>query len=285
MDLHEIADRIPSMGGTEIGSLLRRVARDAPAETSVVEVGCWLGAGTAQLALGLRERQGAGSVQLHCYDRWHANESEVGKATRWAVELSVGEDTLPQTRRTLEPFEIPIHFHKGDVGASRWDGGPISVYVDDASKKWQAFYHVLLTFGPSWMPGETVVVLMDYHIWKSTGAAEHQCQKEFVESNHSCFEPIEHVGQPNTEGCLPTQPAVFLYRAPVDFGKWVATRCMGSLAAAQEEIKSLSGQVRQRDEKLHELKSSTSWRITAPLRRCVDGARQLVHSGPRSPSE
>ena len=55
--LHELAEKIPSMGGTEIGALLREAARNAPSNTAIVEVGCWLGAGTAQLALGIRERQ------------------------------------------------------------------------------------------------------------------------------------------------------------------------------------------------------------------------------------
>ena len=273
------------MGGTEIGPLLRRAARQAPADTSVVEVGCWLGAGTAQLALGIRERQSARRVQLHSYDRWQASQSELEKAARWGVDLSIGEDTLPQTRRTLEAFEVPIEFHKGDVRQARWDGGPISVYVDDASKKWQAFYHVLLTFGPSWIPGETVVVLMDYHIWKDTGAADHQCQKHFVEAHSSCFEPIQYVGQPGSAGRLPTQPAVFLYTAPVDFGKWIATTCMASLAAAEREIKSLSGQVRQRDDKIRRLRNSTSWRVTAPLRRCIVGARSFVSRGQRASSD
>ena len=53
VDLNDIADGIPSMGGRRFGSLLRRLACDALSGTSIVEVGCWLGAGTAQLALAL----------------------------------------------------------------------------------------------------------------------------------------------------------------------------------------------------------------------------------------
>ena len=53
--LAEIADRIPSMGGMEIGPALREFARAAGPNKAIVEVGCWLGAGTAQLALGVLE--------------------------------------------------------------------------------------------------------------------------------------------------------------------------------------------------------------------------------------
>ena len=42
--LYELANRIPSMGGMEIGLVLRQVARDAAGGTSIVEVGCWHGA-------------------------------------------------------------------------------------------------------------------------------------------------------------------------------------------------------------------------------------------------
>ena len=282
MDLTDLAARIPSMGGTEIGPLLRHVAGSAPADTSIVEVGCWLGAGTAQLALGIQDRQSDGHAELHCYDRWQANEAEVEKAAHWDVALVAGQDTLPDTRRTLAPFDVPVVFHKGDITDADWDGGPISVYVDDASKKWQAFYHVLFTFGPHWIPGKTVVVLMDYNIWKSTGAEEHQVQKQFIEAHGDCFQPIDYVGQSSTKGRLPTQPAAFLYTQPVDFRRWVATTSMARLGAAQQEVKSLTNEVRRRDEKLAQLRRSTSWRVTAPLRRMADATRTLRGGAPTS---
>ena len=267
------------MGGMELGPLLRRAAVDAPAGTSLVEVGCWLGAGTAQLALGIRDRSG-GPVDLHCYDRWEANASEVAKAARWGVELSAGMDTLPHTRRALEPFDVAVEFHKGDIMAVQWNRGPISVYVDDAAKKWQAFYHVLFTFGPHWIPGETVVVLMDYNLWQSTDDARHRCQKEFIESNHDCFAPIDYVGRASTLGGQPTQPAVFRYTQPLDFKRWVAASCWARLDAAEREIKGLVDDVRRRDEKLSQLKNSTSWRVTKPLRCCSDTLRSRGRASP-----
>lgn len=218
VELEAIADQIPSMGGKKIAPLLRQATRNAPADTSVVEVGCWLGAGTAQLALGIRERQCAEDVSLHCFDQWKATPGEVEKAARWGVGLSVWEDTLPRVRRALEPFNVPIRFHKGDIRRSRWDGGPISVYVDDLSKSPSKFIRALLTFGPWWVPGETVIVLMDYDMWKKTGAAAHKCQKHFVEANSNCFEPIEHEAH-----AIKSSVAVFLYRQPIDSiknGRW-----------------------------------------------------------------
>ncbi len=210
------------MGGTQIGYALREFARKAPGGTAIVEVGCWLGAGTAQLALGVRERPNPSDVSLHCYDRWVANEAEVQKAARFGLKLEVGEDLLPHTRHMLEPFGVPIQFHKGDIRTAQWDGTPISVYVDDASKKPNLFFSVLKVFARSWIPCETVVFLMDYDIWMHSGNPEHRCQKEFIEANPDCF---ERIADPNV--------AIFRYKRPVKIRKQVAA------AGLREVVRSL----------------------------------------------
>ena len=209
-ELERMASEIPSMGGTEIGLHLRKAARQAPAGTSIVEVGSWLGAGTAQLALGLREREMAGSVDIYCYDRWEANEPEVAKALRMKnVNFKTGDDTLPWVMNALRPFAVPISFVKVDFRDAGWSGGPISVYVDDAAKTPQKFFHVLKTFGPHWMPGVTVVVLMDYHYWERTGDDKHKCQKRFVENYRDHFSTIENFRFASSDA--------FLYRKKLNF--------------------------------------------------------------------
>ena len=206
VDLYGMADAIPSMGGARLGPVLRDLARNAPAGASIVEVGSWLGAGTAQLALGVRERQHPQSVTIHSYDLWRANWSNRAKAAVFGMRLSFREDTLPRVRRLLEPFGVPVVFHQGDIRRAGWDGGPISVYVDDAAKTPALFVRVLQTFGRSWIPGETVVVLMDYEHWRKTGVAAHRCQQHFIESNRECFERLE---------CR--YAGVFLYKQAIDF--------------------------------------------------------------------
>jgi hypothetical protein len=235
VDLYAIADQIPSMGGTKIGMLLREAARKAPCNTALVEVGCWLGAGTAQLALGIRERERQ-DVQLHCYDRWQANKSEVEKAAKRGWHLEVGKDTLPRMRQTLAQFNVPIRFHKGDLMEAVWEGGPISVYVDDASKTPTLFCHAIETFAPYWVPGETIVFLMDFEVWKKSGSADHMCQKRFIERYGRTFDRIN------------SKYAVFRYKRKTDFTPWL------------RETRMVEG--------------SLGWRITAPLRRIAAMARR-----------
>ena len=210
-DLHERAERIPSMGGHKIGRVLQKVAFEAPTNTAIVEVGCWLGAGTAQLALGTRDREDPDSVVLHCYDRWTASPTEVKKAAQVGVAIEEGADTLPFVKEALAPFGVQIQFHKGDLFNATWEDRPISVFVDDASKLPRLFHHALFTFGPHWIPGETIVVFMDFHIWKQTHSDDHRCQQRFVEANSECFEAIEFGGKK-----YKSTFAVFRYLAPIE---------------------------------------------------------------------
>jgi hypothetical protein len=162
MDLERHARSLPSMGGTEIGPWLRRWASEC--STNIVEVGSWLGAGTAQLALGARES----GASIHVYDKWQATGPEVGKAGRVGLDLHEGQDTLPLVREHLAPFDVDITFHKGDVRKATWPGGPIGLYVDDAAKQPRTFRHIASTFGPHWEDG-CVVVLMDYWFFETAG--------------------------------------------------------------------------------------------------------------------
>ena len=179
-DLSDLASQIARQGDKKIYPLLRELARTAPANTAIVEIGSWFGAGTAHLALGIRERPCPGDITLHCYDRWQASRREVAKKAKFpGAKLKVGNDILPHVRRTLEPFGVPIQFQKGELLSASWSGTPISVYVDDASKSPELFVHALDTFLPSWIPGSTRVVLMDFDYLEKLGTYEHQCQKLF----------------------------------------------------------------------------------------------------------
>ena len=112
----------------------------------------------------------------------------------------------------------------------------------------ELFIHALLTFGPSWVPGSTVVVLMDYDMWEHSGEAGHRCQQAFIESNRQCFERLPH-----------SRHAVFRYIAEVDLRKVLA--------------ESLSMTLSQREREIESIKGSLSWRLTSPLRRVRDAAR------------
>lgn len=230
-DLEDAVARIPSKGGRKLGPLLQEAARRAPGDTAVVEAGSWLGAGTAQLALGIRDRKRP-DVTLHCFDRWRATPDEVASAARKGLRLRPFEDTLPHVRRMLEPFGVPIRFHRGDLEHARWDGGPISVYVDDVSKRLPLFCHALATFAPSWIPGETTIFLMDFHHWRKLEAGkarEYEFQQRFIEAAGDCFEPLE------VRTKRSTSLAMFRYKAALgaEVWAWLLKQSLEALAKAQ----------------------------------------------------
>lgn len=216
-DLTEtVADltHVPSMGGSEIGEFLRRNAADVSAPRAIVEIGTWLGAGTLHLARGAVGRDDAPAI--HSYDIFHASESEVRRAARQGLNLEIGGDTRPLVKSWIDPIGADVTLHKGDILKARWDGPEIGLYVDDAAKTPTLFYHVLDTFAPFWIPGETLVVLMDYGFWKKykdrRSRKRMRVQQDLVEANPQCFEQIH---DPSFEGSI----AAFRYLAPLPFAR------------------------------------------------------------------
>ncbi|MFG5379689.1 hypothetical protein [Yoonia sp. R2-816] len=115
--------RIPSMGGRQIGAHLRQLAAQNAANSCIVEVGAWLGAGTAQLALGAEAAPVA--PEIHVFDHFHASESKVTKAAAAGVQLEKGQDTRPVVERHLADLDATIYLHKGKIKDITWDHGPI----------------------------------------------------------------------------------------------------------------------------------------------------------------
>lgn len=211
------AARLPSMGGTKIGPFLRSVARDAPAGTNIVEVGAWMGAGTAQLALGLLDRPDPRAVSLHSHDRFEVSGGEVASFQKRGIEdFREGDDTLPFLRQAFDPVagQLDLHFYKGRIQDVTWPTDkPISVYVDDASKS--GFLRVVKLFSPAMIPGQTVLVLMDFFHFEKKKLNEKQrqkymLQKNFIDAHADSFEDITDRIPPGTSA------AAFLYKGGVE---------------------------------------------------------------------
>lgn len=187
----ELVLKIPSMGGREIGKYLRQWASEVRPGHGIVELGVWLGAGTAQMALGVRES--GNGVLVRGYDRFSALQSEVRKAADHGVTLIPGMDTRPVISRLLAPLEIQDHctLTRGVIPPESYDGPPIGLHVDDACKRAGRFLAALRTFGPHWVAGETIVVLMDYWYFerrsKDPGL---QFQHDWMRAETSSFKVI-----------------------------------------------------------------------------------------------
>lgn len=204
---------IPSLGGQKIASVLRELVSNMKPQHSIVETGAWLGAGTWHLADASSLLDPSPTV--HVYDRFEANKSEAERASMSGVPLQAGMDTIDVVKRHLRNVSAPVEFHKGDLFKCQWNGSTIGLWVDDAAKKRKLFAHLLMTFGPSFVPGETVLVLMDYHYWKkhrtSDYVDDYRAQADFIEAHPESF---EYLGDPDIRK---TSTAIFRYVAFLDF--------------------------------------------------------------------
>lgn len=161
-----ILKKIPSMGGTEIGEYLRKYASEIKKDQCIVEVGSWFGAGTYQLCQGVVSSRQYNDI--HVYDRWTANKSEIEKAAKWGIKLQSGNDILPFVKKFLEEFSgaINISYNKQHIKTlKKFTGSKIGLYVDDASKRKELFDKSMSVFKPHFAKG-CILILMDFYYFE-----------------------------------------------------------------------------------------------------------------------
>lgn len=211
---------IPTMLDTRVNEYVELVAQDWSGVGAAVECGAWLGATTAYLGRGLRR---AGYDRpIHVFDRFEANQAEVIKARAQGIELIEGQDTTGVFHELTGPH-VPdwgVEVHRGRIERARWDtasggGGPIEFFIQDACKYASVFMPTVMSFGPSWVPGVTIVFMMDY--WFHQQFPEGHPRRSyysphvrFIERHRDCFELLRDFGPEH-------EPAVFRYTAPIDW--------------------------------------------------------------------
>ena len=201
---------IPSMGGACISNELYDIGMNLSGIGDVVECGTWFGASIVPVAMALRDKNSKAAI--HCYDIWTGDEAQVAKAKLWNVKISIGEDLLPHFINYIKPVHPRVFAHKGLTNRASWSKNPIELYIDDCNKDPKEFFNALNTFSESWIPGTTIVVLMDYDYYQKSYLSDrkkeiYRCQKEFVESNMNSFELIDS----NVKG---TSASIFRFLKP-----------------------------------------------------------------------
>lgn len=191
--LRDYAKTFPSQGGVEIGPWLERYAAEVPAGSAIIELGTWLGAGTAQLALGALKS----GAMIHTYDSFKAGAHHRIKAAKRGIALTPGENVLPRVVEALKPFGDGIVFHKKKITDAKWQGPPIGLYVDDATKLEPVWLHAMAVFGPWFIAKQTLLVLMDYHFDEKAGEA-YGAQKRYMAENKQFTQIEDRIGNTST---------------------------------------------------------------------------------------
>jgi hypothetical protein len=158
---------IPAMSPPEVHQYLKEIGQSWTGAGAAVEVGSWLGATSAALLDGLVE---AGYDRpFWAFDRWRANESEVRKAAEWDVRLTLHQDLLPSYIKSVSKIYPNLQTIKGKVPWKfhSYSGDPMEVCLFDAPKRNPVFDDCIRFCEPHFIPGVTVLGLMDYYFYRS----------------------------------------------------------------------------------------------------------------------
>jgi len=206
--LEKKALKIPSMNWQTVKDKLREYAGQVNDGQVIVEIGTWLGACTAAMMLGVID-SGKKSIAIHMYDRFVTYTSQVEKAAKFGVELQSEKSYYEMVEKTLKPFEVSFIMHKGDIKSAKFNSQcKIGLFVDDASKKKDAFLHTIKTFSPYFIPKKTIVALLDYHYCEKKPGKGYECQREYMEANKQHYKYLFRIENPDGQK---SSEAFFLY--------------------------------------------------------------------------
>jgi hypothetical protein len=207
IDLAKEAEKIPSMGGRQIGQHIREAVFAAPDNTAIVELGTWMGAGTAQAALAVMES--GKSMPIYTYDRFIVSGRQPMKAAREGVDLEPGTSNYELVSGMLSVFPVPITVIRKEIRKAEYHGGPIGLYIDDACKQESNFLQTQRIFWRHFIPGVTICIFMDFYLWKKTGDEKHKFQYNFITARPEQFKYLKDIEE--TYGGEEEFGAVFLY--------------------------------------------------------------------------
>lgn len=207
MTLDEYAASIPSMGGRQIGPHIRQAVSRMPENTAIVELGTWMGAGTAQAALGVMES--GQNNPIYTYDRFIVSGRQPMKAAREGVKLLPQESNYQMVKDSLSRFPVEINVTKKEIRKIEYHGGPIGLYIDDACKQESNFLATHRIFWRHFIPGVTVCIFMDFYLFRKTGSEKHKVQYNYITSRPEQFQHLRDVEE--TYGGEEEFGAMFLF--------------------------------------------------------------------------
>jgi len=159
---------IPAMSPPVVHDYIRDLGRAWTGQGTAMEVGCWLGATSAALLEGLVE---AGYDRTYWgFDRWQANEAEARKAAEQGVNIGVGQNLQPMFMKNVKARYEAIQAVRGNIPRTLnfySPAEPIEICMFDAPKRNPTFIDSINMLLPHFIPGVTVLGLLDYHFYIS----------------------------------------------------------------------------------------------------------------------
>jgi hypothetical protein len=150
--------KIPAMTTDAERECFYRLAKEGAGKGEVVELGAWLGAGSAWIAAGVRDSGVDRKAKV--YDRFEAKGNHAVKVEHWRKNHGVNEvaegTPLEQFRINLGPLLQYVEPTRAEIGGIKWSGGPVSVLICDAPKRVREISAVLTAFRKALQPGSVM---------------------------------------------------------------------------------------------------------------------------------
>ncbi len=177
----------------------------------LVEIGSWLGRSTLHLAAGL-SRSGH-EAELHCFDGFTWARSDPKKSD---LPLQPGDNFQKFFEANVSPFKSLITPHRTKIANISWPGAPVEVLFLDAPKKLPEITRCLEVFGPSLIPGKSIIAIQDYQYFPAYALAA--CMYALRDR----LELIHVVLDGSTVAFRVTQPLDLARDKPADWniGRW-----------------------------------------------------------------
>jgi len=198
-------NHIPQMTPVHVHDYLRQLGRGWTGQGVAIELGSWLGASAVPLLEGLVE---AGyNRPFYCFDKWSANVEEAAKARDQGIPIRYGQDLLPMFLENVTPIYPKIRATQGRIQFKirYYPGDPIEICLFDAPKREPVFSIAINALKPYWIPGVTVLGLLDYYFYKRKPVGEQKpylAPVRFIESHPGCFEKIKEWGGDDPCSCV-----------------------------------------------------------------------------------
>jgi len=183
-------EQIPAMTPRSVHEYLVELGREWAGRGVAVECGSWLGATCAALGVGLLEA--AYDDAVYCFDRWEANREECEKAKQQGDQVDPKQNLEPLFLHYVSDICPDLHLDTTRIGRLRnatWNGCDIEIFMLDAAKSNPQFLSVMDEFGPSFLPGVTVVGLMDYYFARKKGRRRNQ--EQFIDNYEDSWTKIK----------------------------------------------------------------------------------------------
>lgn len=165
IDQYHALDGIPAMTSPQIHSYLTELGQSWTGQGVAMELGCWLGASSVALLRGLKK---AGYDKTYwAFDAWMATRDQIPKAAKQGVKLFLGQNVQ-------NLFLLNVWKEYNQVGSKQgslphtlsfYNKEPIEFCLFDAPKTEPTFSMCVKALSPYWIPGVTVLGLLDYHFY------------------------------------------------------------------------------------------------------------------------